>query len=607
MIGLSSTGGSPAQKLYEQAVAKQTVGDVAEAKRLYLEVMAIDPHFVLASFNLGVIALGQNSLGEAAKLFMTAWDSSPAHVESAVNLVYTLQTQQRTDDLTALFPKFAAVATKLYADNDFEKALRVAELLISLDVTMKTPDPHWIRANCLMSMQRIREALEQYNGVAKVWPQYGLSCLGNVAAMHWQMLGDVDTATQAARRMIAQSSAGSPFETTAIELLLKTMPFHAATTLDDLTETAARHRQIASAKHTPVKLPPIADPAGPLRVAVIIDKSISSGASRGLWELIRHLPDHGIEPTIHDISAAVSGGGLGGLSAEDAAKAVREKKYDIAIDATDPGVTAPPGLFDYRVAPVQAAFPHRVYPTASQQIDVSFATSDMLAIDGAEALANWITLPGPFLAAEPAPIAPPITPCPSDAAGFVTFGVVAPAGALGFAALDVYASILAALPGSQLMIVNEFAAQDEYKERVIARLERNGVKAKRINFRLGTMFGDFLTALNEVDIVIDGVPTPSYLTADAAWQGVMSVGYGAGSHPMARRAIATYRALGMSDLVATDRDEMQSIAVALANDPERRRRFRANARTGLATSAAYDSVGFAREFATRLRAACVTK
>jgi len=607
MIGMTTFNVSPAQKLNDAAVEKQTIGDIPEAERLYREALAIDPTHSLAAFNLGVILLGQNKFGQAAKFFMSAWDSNPNHVECALNLVYALQNEKTTDAIKPHFPKFISVAHKLYEEGDVTGAMRLAELLVSLDNTNELPDAHWIRANCMMRQGQGMEALAAFNTLTRTWPQFGLSCLCNIAALQWRLLGDADQALLGARRLLASGKSGDSFEQIALDVLSKTLPFHAATTLFDLNEATERRRKLVSGKRAAVAVAPVADPAGKLRVAFLIDRSVGSGASRAISELIRNLPAHGIEPALHFLTAPPTAGGFAGMSDEDSAASLRDAKYDVVIDATDPAFTEAPGLFDYRAAPVQLAYPYRVYPTASNQIDVALATPEMITIDEADKAQAWLTLPGAFIGSDPLPSAPPPSPCPSIAKGYVTFAAIGPAGAMGYSALDTYASVIAAVRGAHLTIINELAGVPEYRARVLERLKRDGVNEKGVTFLAATAHGEVLAALKNIDIVLDSLPTPGFLTADIAWQGVFSVGFSGGTHPIARRALATYKALSMQDLVADNRDDFVSIAADLAQSEQRRKDFRANARSAYEGIPLFNGKGFAGEFAAVLRRAASAK
>lgn len=607
MIGMTTLNVSPAQKLNDAAVEKQTNGEIVEAERLYREALAIDPMHSLAAFNLGVILLEQNQFGQAAKLFMSAWDSNPNHVECALNFVYALQNEKNNDAIKPHFPKFISVARKLYEAGDVNGAVRLANLLVSLDSTSELPDAHWIRANAMMQQGEGMEALAAFDALSRTWPQFGLSCLCNIAALQWRLLGDADQAMIGARRLIGSGKPGDSFEPVALDILLKTLPYHAATMMFDLTEISERRRKLNAGKRAAVASSPVADPEGKLRVAFLIDRSVGSGASRAISELIRNLPAQGIEPALHFITAAPSAGGFDGLSDEEAAKNLRSLKYDVVIDATDPSVTEAPGLFDFRAAPVQLAYPYRVYPTASSQIDVALATPEMISVDEADKAQTWLTLPGAFIGSAPLSSAPAPTPCPSIANGYVTFGAIGPAGAMGYSALDAYASVLISVPNSRLTIVNELAGIPEYRTRILERLKRNGVAETSVAFSAATAHGEVLNALKNIDIVLDSFPTPGFLTADIAWQGVFSVGFGGGMHPIARRALATYKALSMDDLVAPNRDDFVTIAVALAQDAQRRMDFRANARSAYEGIPLFDGKAFARDFAATLRSACRLK
>lgn len=603
MTGLPSPDTSKAQKLFELATSKQGSGDHEGAIALYKEVLALDPTRTLASFNLGVMALERFDYAEAATHFMTSWEASPSNVESAINVVYSLQQQKRDSEIALLYQKLADASQRLFSAGDIGNARRLAELLISLDVRRTLAEPHWVLANCLMSEKRAREALEQFSNITQVWPQYGMSCLGNMASLHAHQLGDVDQANLGGRRLLAAAPAGSAFEMTALQLLLKTMPYHAATGLSDLTKTAERYHRVVASKRSPVSMPPVQDPAGKLRVGFVIDRSSIDGVGGALWDLMANLPDHRIEPSLIDVTADPKAGGVAGLSEEEAANLLRGQGHHILIDATNPAETMPPGLFDYRAAPIQLAYPYRLYPTASNQIDGVFATEDMM-VEGADQLLPWLMLSGPLTCAMPARTAPTLTECPSLTAGFVTFGVLSPPLASGYSAMDYYAGILTAVDGSRLLILNNLADRPDYQNQVLARLANSGIAADRISFRSAETTAACLPALEWIDILLDSFPMPGSLTADAAWQGVLSIGHSFGQHPMTRRAIATYRALGMADLIGADRDASAALAIDLAMDAARRKHFRTNARAILANSSAFDAAAFAQEFAAVLRSAC---
>jgi protein O-GlcNAc transferase len=594
---------SKAQKLFELATSKQNTGDREGASALYKEALSIDPTHALASFNLGIMALERSDYAEATGHFMASWEALPSNIEAVINVVYSLQGQKREGDIILLHQKLAAASQKLFATGDTANARRTAEFLISLDVKRTFAEPYWVLANCLMSERRTGEALVQFSNITKTWPQYGLSCLGNMATLYAQQLGDVDQANLAGRRLLATAPAGSAFETAALQLLLKTMPFHAATGLSDLTKTAERYHRVVASKRLPVSMPPVQDSEGKLRVAFVIDQSSMDGVGHALWELTANLPDHRIESSLIDLTATPKAGGVAGLSDEEAANLVRGQGHHILIDATNPAETSPPGLFDYRAAPVQLAYPYRLYPTASSQIDGVFVNEDMM-VEGADRLVPWLMLSGPLTCAVPSRTAAALTDCPSLTAGYVTFGVLSSPLASGYSAMDYYAGVLTAVEESRLLIMNNLADKPDYQKLVLARLANSGIAADRISFRSAETTAACLPALEGIDILLDSFPMPGPLTADAAWQGVLSIGHSFGQHPMARRAIATYRALGMADLIGADRDASAALAIDLAKNAARRKDFRMNARTILAKSSAFDAAAFAEGFAAALRRSC---
>jgi hypothetical protein len=609
MIENPNSASSAAQKLFKNAIDKQSVGEVIEAEKLYREALALAPDLSIAHFNLGVISLGNEDFVGASNSFKVAWDLDNRQYEYAANLVYALQKSGSNQPLTSLLKEFASAANRVQLSGDFANAQRLAELVTSLDTKGEFPEAHWVRANSLMMQDKGLEALQIFKTLSQTWPQYGLSCLVNVTNLQLRLFGDTDQGVLGARRLLASGKPGDSFEPFALKTLMRSLPFHAATTMYDLNEVSERARKLARNKAStdappPVTLPPIANPDGKLRVAFLIDRSVGSGANRAISELISNLPEERVDPGLHFIDAAPSAGGFAGLSDKEAAERLRDSKYDVVIDATDPLVGDPPGLLNYRIAPVQLAYPHRICPLASHQIDAAFATAEMISVDEADQAQTWLTLPSFFIGSNPLASAPPLTACPSITNGYVTFAVIGPSAAMGYSALDAYASVIAGVPKARLTILNELGDSPEYRSRIIERMARNGVIEKSITFGSPTAHGDMLAALKNIDIVLDSFPTPGLLTADIAWQGVFSVGFGGGAHPTARRALATYKALQMNDMVAPTRDDFISIAIELAQDEQRRKDFRASAREVYKSLPLFDGAFFAREFATVLRNAC---
>jgi protein O-GlcNAc transferase len=75
-----------AESLLEMAILQHRVGELAEAERLYREVLAQDPGHSQASFHLGVLALQNGRLDEAIAMLTRATTLAPGNVACHSNL-----------------------------------------------------------------------------------------------------------------------------------------------------------------------------------------------------------------------------------------------------------------------------------------------------------------------------------------------------------------------------------------------------------------------------------------------------------------------------------------------------------------------------------------
>ncbi len=194
----------------------------------------------------------------------------------------------------------------------------------------------------------------------------------------------------------------------------------------------------------------------------------------------------------------------------------------------------------------------------------------------------------------PAPYAPPICPPPSLASGMVTFGVFNRLAKITPAALDAWGRIMAAVPGSMLLMAGLGYLEPETCQRIATAMAAHGVHPSRIRFEREKRHPDLLAAYGRIDIALDTWPYSGGLTTlEALWAGIPVVAM-AGDGMHARHAAAHLSAAGLSDLVATDTEGYVATAIALARAPERLSALRGSLRARLAGSPVCDARGQAR-------------
>jgi len=147
------------------------------------------------------------------------------------------------------------------------------------------------------------------------------------------------------------------------------------------------------------------------------------------------------------------------------------------------------------------------------------------------------------------------------------------------------------VPDARLVLKAQPLADEGVRTEIRGRFARHGVASERLDLRGATL--DFLREYGEVDIALDPFPrTGGATTTDALWMGVPVVTL-AGERMIERQGASLLTAVGLEELIATDRADYVAKAVALARNPERRARLRSELRDRMAASELCDGRGLA--------------
>jgi predicted O-linked N-acetylglucosamine transferase (SPINDLY family) len=158
--------------------------------------------------------------------------------------------------------------------------------------------------------------------------------------------------------------------------------------------------------------------------------------------------------------------------------------------------------------------------------------------------------------------------------------------------LALWARILAAVPGSRLVMMN--AASPDAAERVRKAFADGGVDPERLVLEGRLPYADHMELHNRVDIGLDAYPfnggTTSYT---AAWMGVPHVTL-CGRRPCSRHGRQLFGNLGLDDLVTETADDYVDRAVALAGDIAGLEELRRSLRPRMAASPVTDGAAQTR-------------
>ncbi len=169
------------QSLLNQAIAFHQTGNLAEAERLYVEVMHAAPREAAAAHLLGVVRAQQGRNGEALELIGAALKLKPDAPEMLSNYGNVLKSQGRFaealesyDRALAVKPDYvAALAKRAQVLRDLG---RLEDALAASDAALKMnsnfPEAHSNRGVILSDLGRHDEALASYDRALAMAPQF---------------------------------------------------------------------------------------------------------------------------------------------------------------------------------------------------------------------------------------------------------------------------------------------------------------------------------------------------------------------------------------------------------------------------------------------------
>ncbi len=209
-----------------------------------------------------------------------------------------------------------------------------------------------------------------------------------------------------------------------------------------------------------------------------------------------------------------------------------------------------------------------------------------------------------FLCYQPPEAAPDPAPPPCLTNGFVTFGSFNTVQKVNEEVLRVWAAVLAATPGSRLLLKGGHADDHGLREGLLARIAAAGVEAGRVEFLSRTKgIREHLELYGRVDIALDPFPyNGTTTTCEALYMGVPVVTL-AGAMHAGRVGVSLLSCIGEASLIAGDEGGYVDLAAEWGADMARLTSLRAGLRPRLLASALCDGAAFARRMEAAVRQA----
>lgn len=297
--------------------------------------------------------------------------------------------------------------------------------------------------------------------------------------------------------------------------------------------------------------------------------------------------------------------GVAGLDDEALARKVRDDGIDILVDLAGHTGHTRVQAFAWKPAPVQATWLGYLATTGVEAIDYLIADAATLPPEEEPFFTEKVwRLPESYLCFTAPAEAGEVGPLPalaSGAGGRVTFGSFNNLAKVTDPVVALWARVLAAVPGSRLLLKAQQLQEPEGRTEMAARFARHGVAAERLLLEGLVPRAEYLKPLSRLDIALDPFPYPGITTSvECLWMGVPVLTL-AGRTFFSRQGVGLLTHAGLPEWIAADEDDYVARAVRHAGDLQALAALRARLRPQVAASPLFDAPRFARHLEAALR------
>lgn len=260
---------------------------------------------------------------------------------------------------------------------------------------------------------------------------------------------------------------------------------------------------------------------------------------------------------------------IGNKSDKEIAIMVRDIGIDIAIDLGGLTDHNRPGVFSYRVAPIQISYIGYLGTMGASYYDYLIADKTIIPQSEQEAYTEKIMyLPSYQANDSKRNISKKIFTredlgLPSEGFIYCCFNN---SYKITSSIFDSWVRILLAVEGSILFL---YADNEEVKKNLISEIQVRGISTGRIIFADKLARDDYLARYRVADLFLDTSPYNAGTTAsDALWAGLPVLTF-LGRSFSARMCASILNAIGLPELVAPSQQEYEELAINIGRDPQR--------------------------------------
>lgn len=632
------------QRLLQDAVVHHRAGRLDQAEALYRRVRAALPNHFDAVHLSGIVALQQGRAAEAVELLTRAHRLGPKNAPCALRLGLALIAAGRAADAEAplraavsLDPQSAeawdGLAHCLKVQDRLTGAIECHERALALQPAFAKG--LYNQGLTLSLAGRHAEALASHERAIAADPAYAKGYYGRAQVL--QQMHRIPEAIAAYDRFLELEPGNLEARSYRLYALNHLDGFDRTRLFDEHVaygRSVGRH-PVPEFRHDPA-------PDRRLRLAILSPDLRAHSCAWFLEPLLRHLDpaqfelylyhDHFREDAVSARlkSRAAVWRNFVGQPAPAVEKAIRADAPDILVDlAGHTGMTSRLPLFAKHLAPVQVNYLGYPNTTGLPAMHYRFTDAIVDPAGDADSLATekLVRFAPTAWAYEASASAPPVKvrntnfaaaasegndptkvrntnfgPDGSGTESGVVFGCFNNIAKLSDTALALWARVLAAVPGSKLLLKGRGFGDESVRRRYFERFTTAGLPVDRVEFLERTAnTAEHLALYGRVDISLDTFPYHgTTTTCEALWMGVPVVTL-MGDRHVARVSGSLLTAIGRAEWVAHTPDDYVRIATELAADRTKLAAIRAGLRDEVRNSPLGDHAGQSARFAAALR------
>ncbi len=272
---------------------------------------------------------------------------------------------------------------------------------------------------------------------------------------------------------------------------------------------------------------------------------------------------------------------------DKAAELIRKDRIDILVDLGGHTGGTRVHLLALRPAPIQVTY--LGYPDTTGMSVVDYRITDNLAdpvgVTDYLHAEKLVRMPHSFLCYWPSEVAPPVVDPPVLKNGYITFGCCNNPSKITPKVLELWAKVLKAIPNSKLHLKNHRYRDEATCNLLWERIGEHGIPKERVELEYErSRFMEHYAAYGDVDIALDPFPyNGTTTTCETLWMGVPVITLEGNAH-VCRVGYSILTTVDLKGLIAHSEQDYIDIAKRLSEDVDLLTKLRRTMRDRLRAS-----------------------